>query len=116
MRDLEAAAADGHPRAELALKTFTAAIRMYVGGYLSLLGGADVLVFTGGIGENSRRVRAEVCERMEWAGLVCDETGSEPTSAGEQKISAADSRCQVWVIPTNEELIVARQTAALLAS
>ena len=67
VRDLEEAAGEGRERAELALKTFEAAIRSYVGNYMSLLGGADVVIFTGGIGENSKRIRAAVCERMEWA-------------------------------------------------
>ena len=69
VRDLEEAAAKGHQRADLALNTFVASIRHYIGAYLVLLGGADAIVFTGGIGENSRRVRSGVCRDMEWAGL-----------------------------------------------
>ncbi len=114
VRDLESAAADGNERAELALKTFEASIRSYVGNYMSLLGGADVVVFTGGIGENSQRIRLSVCERMEWAGLRFDSTRNEQVS-GESILSADGSTVQSWVIPTNEELIVARQTATLLA-
>lgn len=115
VRDLETAANDGDERSELSLKTFEASIRSYVGNYMSLIGGADVVVFTGGIGENSKRVRAAVCERMEWAGLTFDSARNEQVS-GESRVSAEDSAVQAWVIPTNEELIVARQTAALLAS
>ena len=81
---------------------------------MSLLGGADVVIFTGGIGENSKRIRAAVCERMEWAGLQFDSAKNEQVS-GESPLSADGSKVQAWVIPTNEELIVARQTAALLA-
>ena len=114
VRDLEEAAGEGRERAELALKTFEAAIRSYVGNYMSLLGGADVVIFTGGIGENSKRIRAAVCERMEWAGLQFDSAKNEQVS-GESPLSADGSKVQAWVIPTNEELIVARQTAALLA-
>ena len=114
VRDLEEAAGEGRERAELALKTFEAAIRSYVGNYMSLLGGADVVIFTGGIGENSKRIRAAVCERMEWAGLQFDSAKNEQVS-GESLLSADGSKVQAWVIPTNEELIVARQTAALLA-
>lgn len=113
VRDLETAAANGNERAELALKTFEASIRSYVGNYMSLLGGADVLVFTGGIGENSQRIRAAVCERMEWSGLHFDSARNEQVS-GESPLSTDGSEVQAWVIPTNEEIIVARQTAALL--
>jgi acetate kinase len=78
-----------------------------------LLGGADAIVFTGGIGENSRRVRSGVCRDMEWAGLRLDAQRNE-TARGEARISADDSKIQVWVVPTNEELVVARQAAELV--
>jgi acetate kinase len=113
VRDLEEAAAKGHARADLALNTFVAAIRHYIGAYLVLLGGADAIVFTGGIGENSRRVRSGVCRDMEWAGLKLDAQRNE-TARGEARISADDSRVEVWVVPTNEELVVARQAAELI--
>ena len=113
VRDLEEAAAKGHARADLALNTFVAAIRHYIGAYLVLLGGADAIVFTGGIGENSRRVRSGVCRDMEWAGLRLD-AGRNETAKGEARISADDSRIEVWVVPTNEELVVARQAAELI--
>jgi len=112
VRDLEQAAAKGHARADLALNAFVVAIRHYVGAYLALLGGADAIVFTGGIGENSRRVRGGVCRAMEWAGIRLDPQRNE-TARGENRISADDSRVEVWVVPTNEELVVARQAAEL---
>ena len=112
VRDLEEAAANGHARADLALNVFVAAIRHYIGAYLVLLGGADAIVFTGGIGENSRRVRGGVCRDMEWAGLRLDPERNEK-ARGETRISSDDSRVQVWVVPTNEELVVARQAAEL---
>ncbi len=115
VRDLEIAAGEDNARAELALGVFEASIRSYVGGYMSLLGGADAIVFTGGIGENSQRVRSAVCERMQWAGLEFD-SGKNDAVSGESLLSADGSKIQAWVIPTNEELIVARQTAALLAT
>ena len=90
-----------------------ASIRHYIGAYLVLLGGADAIVFTGGIGENSRRVRSGVCRDMEWAGLKLDAPRNE-TAQGEARISADDSRVEVWVVPTNEELVVARQAAELI--
>src|SRR5580704_6952761 len=115
VRDLEQAAAKGHARADLALNTFIAAIRHYVGAYLVLLGGADAIVFTGGIGENSRRVRSGVCRNMEWAGLRLDPARNE-SAKGEARISADDSRVEVWVVPTNEELVIARQAAELISA
>jgi acetate kinase len=114
VRDLEAAAAQGHARAQLALDVFIAAIRQYVGGYLALLGGADAIVFSGGIGENSKVVRAGVLRDMEWCGLKFDATRNE-AAKGESLVSADGSAMQAWVIPTNEELVVARQTAEALA-
>ena len=113
VRDLEEAAAKGHARADLALNTFVAAIRHYVGAYLVLLGGADAIVFTGGIGENSRRVRDGVCRDLEWAGLRLDSARNE-SARGEGRISSDDSQIEVWVVPTNEELVVARQAAELV--
>ncbi|MCP4504804.1 MAG: acetate/propionate family kinase, partial [Fuerstiella sp.] len=114
-RDLEDAAAEGHDRAEKALKLFEASIRSYVGSYMALLGGVDVIVFTGGIGENSERIRTNVCRDMEWAGVeLCSEKNSAVARGTEVCINADVSRVQVWVIPTNEEIVVARQTAAAI--
>ncbi|MEX2285911.1 MAG: acetate/propionate family kinase [Planctomycetaceae bacterium] len=113
VRDLEKAAARGHARADLALNTFVASIRHYLGGYMAALGGADAIVFTGGIGENSRRVREGVLSRMEWADIRLDADRNRSV-AGECRISRDDSSVDVWVVPTNEELVVARQTAALI--
>jgi acetate kinase len=108
VRDLEQAAASGHARAQLALDVFVASIRQYLGAYLTILGGADAIVFSGGIGENSKLVRAGVCAGMEWAGIVLDE-GLNQAARGEARISADSSRTQIWVLPTNEEIVVARQ-------
>ncbi len=114
-RDLEEASAKGHDRAEKALKLFEASIRSYVGSYLALLGGADVIVFTGGIGENSERIRANVCRNMEWAGIDLCSTKNAGVK-GEACLSSDGSRVQIWTIPTNEELVVARQTAAAITA
>lgn len=112
-RDLEEAAAEGHDRAEKALKLFEASIRSYVGSYLALLGGADVIVFTGGIGEKSERIRANVCRDMEWAGIeLCAEKNS--AAKDESRLNRDRSRVQIWTVPTNEEIVVARQTAKTL--
>ncbi len=112
-RDLEEASAQGHDRAEKALKLFEASIRSYVGSYMALLGGADVIVFTGGIGENSERIRANVCRDMEWAGVELCSTKNQGLK-GEACLSKDSSKVQVWTVPTNEELVVARQTAEAL--
>jgi acetate kinase len=115
VRDLEEAAAQGHARARLALDAFVTSIRQYLGGYFAVLGGADAVVFSGGIGENSRLIRREVCQNMEWAGLVLDSALNE-SAKGEACLSAPTSRVQVWVIPTNEEIVVARQSVEALAA
>ncbi|MGC4005396.1 MAG: acetate/propionate family kinase [Pirellulales bacterium] len=109
IRDLEQAADAENPRAKLALDVFTTDIRRYLGAYLVELGGADAIVFTGGIGENSRRTRTAVCANLSELGIELDDT-LNAAPQGEAKISAASSRTQIWIIPTNEELIVARQT------
>ena len=112
-RDLEEASTKGHDRAEKALKLFEASIRSYVGSYMALLGGADVIVFTGGIGENSERIRTNVCRDMKWAGVeLCEKKNSG--MKGEACLSNETSRVQIWTVATNEELVVARQTAAAI--
>jgi len=113
VRDLEEAAAGGNQRARLALDIFTSAVRHYLGAYLVELGGADVIAFTGGIGENGAAVRAAICQGLVPLGIELDGALNEPARS-EAKISAEASRVQVWVVPTNEELIVARQTKAAL--
>ncbi len=109
VRDLEKAASEGHERARIALDHLTSSIRHYVGGYMALLGGLDVLVFTGGIGENSTFVREQVCADMAWANMILNDEANK-TANGESKISDNQSGVEIWTIPTNEELVVARQT------
>lgn len=113
VRDLEQAAAQGHARARLALDVFVSSIRQYIGAYLAVLGGADAIVFSGGIGENSKLVRREVFSNFAWAGIVLDERLNEQAK-GEMKISAPGSKTEIWVVPTNEEIIVARQSAEVI--
>jgi acetate kinase len=113
VRDLEEAAEQGHARADLALKVFVAEIRRYLGSYLAILNGADAIVFTGGIGENSQRVRREVCAKLDFAGIKLD-PGLNESAKGESKISARDSRVAIWIVPTNEEIVVARQSVEAL--
>jgi acetate kinase len=113
IRDLEEAAADGNADAQLALDLFVDEIRRHLGGLLVALGGADVIVFTGGIGENSRSIRHGVCRDLAELGIELDATVNK-TAAGEMAVHTVGSKTQIWVIPTNEELIVARQTKALM--
>jgi acetate kinase len=114
VRDLEESAAAGNERAKLALDVFITSVRHYLGAYLVELGGADVIVFTGGIGENSQSVRSAVCRGLQTFGIELD-AQLNATARGEARVSAADCRVQVWIMPTNEELIVARQCKELLA-
>jgi acetate kinase len=109
VRDLEQAADQGHERAKLALDVFTVAIRQYLGSYLAILGGVDAIVFTGGIGENSVRIRSESIKTLGFAGICLDPQRNQ-SAKGETRISGDTSTAQVWVVPTNEELVVARQT------
>jgi len=113
IRDLEQAAAQGKARAQLALDVFVAEIRRHLGGLLVELGGVDAIVFTGGIGENSTLVRSGVCANLNELGIALD-PALNSAARGECRISSDASRVQIWTIPTNEELIVARQTKHLL--
>lgn len=113
LRDIEAAAAKGDERARIAIEVYAGYVRQYLGAYLVELGGADVIVFTGGIGENRSEFRARVCENLEGLGIVLDPKLNESTRH-EARISAEQSSVQIWIVPTNEELIVARQTKQLL--
>jgi acetate kinase len=114
LRDVELAAIAGDPSAKLALDVFVASVRDYLGSYLFLLGGADAIVFTGGIGENSVTMREAVCQDLAWFGIHLD-AAKNKTAKGEVRIDAPNSRVQLWIMPTNEELIVARQTKNCIA-
>jgi len=113
IRDIMQAAEDGNARARLALDVYASSVRHYLGAYLVELGGADVIVFTGGIGEHRTAFRTMVCRDLEELGIVLDPAANEAAEE-EAKISATQSRVQVWVVPTNEEVIVARQTKQLM--
>lgn len=114
IRDLEQAAGEGNSDAQLSLDVYIAEIRRQLGGMLVALGGADCLVFTGGIGENGREIRRRVCEGLAELGIDLDD-GLNGGVAGESRIDSAMSRTEIWVVPTNEEIVVARQTRELLA-
>jgi acetate kinase len=113
LRDIEQAALAGKERAKLAIDVFVAAVRHYLGSYLVQLNGVEAIVFTGGIGENSSTMRAAVCANLDWFGIALD-PAKNAAGKGEMPLQASQSRVQIWIMPTNEELIVARQTKALL--
>ncbi|MDR0248282.1 MAG: acetate kinase [Oscillospiraceae bacterium] len=110
-RDLHAADANGDARAKLALRHFAHCVKKYIGAFAAVMGGCDALVFTAGIGENNRLMRLWVCEGLEYMGLVIDPQKND-TSA-EAVVSAPGSRGSILVVPTNEELVIARDTLAL---
>jgi acetate kinase len=114
IRDIRAAATAGNKDARIALEVFIGSIRRYIGQLLVELQGADVLVFTAGIAENNPDLRAQICAGMEFAGLRLDDARNASVIAREGIISADDSRIEVHVIPTNEEIIIARNACALL--
>ena len=112
-RDIEGEAEKGNADCQLALDKFAYEVRKYIGAYAAALGGLDCLVFTAGVGENSASMRARICEGLEYLGVKIDP--EKNTIRGKEAIiSADDSKVTVWVIPTNEELMIAQDTAELV--
>ena len=112
-RDIEGEAEKGNEDCQLALDKFAYEVRKYIGSYSAALGGLDCLVFTAGVGENSASMRARICEGLEYLGVKIDP--EKNTIRGKEAIiSADDSKVTVWVIPTNEELMIAQDTAELV--
>jgi acetate kinase len=98
-------------RARLAVEIFCYRVRKYIGAYLAVLDGADAIVFAGGIGENATEVRARICAGLEWLGITVDPAANASLTDGrEGRFSASNSRVELWVIPTDEELLIARDT------
>ncbi len=116
VRDVDAAIQAGNERAKLALDVLVGDVRRYLGASLVELGGADVISFAGGIGEYRWDVREAVLTGLEDLGIVLDRDANAKALGVEAKISAPSSRVEIWVLPTNEEIIVGRQTKALLES
>jgi acetate kinase len=114
MRDLHAAAENGNTDARLAIAHFVHSIRKYIGSFFVDLGGLDALVFTAGIGEKDEILREAVCENLEHLGVKLNVEKNRNLSGDEVEISASDSAVKIWVVPTNEEIIVARETQRLL--
>ncbi len=116
VRTLLAQAHAGHARARLALDVFCYRIRKYIGAYFAALGGAQAVIFSAGIGENAPEIRAAVCEPLAALGIRLDPAKNARAVALEMDISADDAPVRVWVIPTNEELLIARDTVRCLAA
>ena len=114
-RDIDAGIADGNPRAKLAFDAFCYSAVKLIGGYIAAMDGVDMIAFTAGIGENDAKVRASILKHFNYIGLHLDEETNAATHGKEAMISTADSTVKAYVIPTNEELAIARDTAALLA-
>ena len=111
-RDLEKAADEGNERAQLALDKFIYEVKKYIGAYATVMGGVDAILFTAGIGENSADLRAKICEGLEYMGIKVD-LEKNKVRGQEAVVSADDSKVKIFVIPTNEELMIAMDTAAL---
>lgn len=114
MREIDAAAENGDKKAILALDMYNYRIKKYVGAYAAAMGGADIIVFTAGVGENQASMRSEVCKGMEWMGIKLDEEKNAKVRGVEAVISTEDSPVTVVVIPTDEELVIASDTMSLL--
>ncbi len=115
MRELQAELREHDDRrVRLAIEIFCYRARKYIGAYLAAMGGADAVVFTGGIGENSPDVRARICSGMDWCGLRLDETKNQETIGREGLISTEGSKLRAYAIPTDEELLIARDTVRVI--
>lgn len=112
-RDLTAAASGGNHRAALALEVFEYSCKKYLGAYAAALGGVDCVVFTAGIGEHDHLIREHICKDMEYMGLKLDEKKNENIGDGISDVTAEGSKVKILVIPTNEELVIARDTERL---
>jgi acetate kinase len=115
MRELQAELKEHDDRrVALAIDVFCYRARKYIGAYLAAMGGADAIVFTGGIGENSPAIRARICESLEWAGLKIDAARNEEMAGRGGMISTDESKLQAYAIPTDEELLIARDTVRVV--
>jgi acetate kinase len=116
VRDLEKTATQGNSKALLALEAYAYSVKKYIGAYAAALGGLDVLTFSGGIGENAVAMRARICQGLEFLGINIVPERNQACQGEEVLISKDGAAVAVWVVPTNEEIIVARETARLVNS
>lgn len=115
MREIEAAIAEGNERARLALDMYMLRITKYIGAYAAEMGGVDIIVFTGGVGENQTGLRSNVCKPLAFMGVKLDEDLNAKTRGTDTIISTPDSKVKVVVVPTDEELMIARDTEAIVS-
>ncbi|NLM36804.1 MAG: acetate kinase, partial [Firmicutes bacterium] len=115
MRDIQRERQAGNPRAQEAYDLFVYRIVKYIGAYMTALKGLDVLVFTAGIGENDWKARADICRELEFLGVKMDYAKNEELRGKEAILSLPDSKVKVLLIPTNEELVIAQDTMALIS-
>lgn len=114
-RDITAACEQGHERAKLVLDIQRYQIKKYIGAYTAVMNGLDAVIFTGGIGENAWDLRETVCSDMDFFGIKIDKEKNKAQNGKLANISAPDARVQCWIVPTNEELLIARDTLALIS-
>lgn len=114
MREIEKASKEGDDRAKLALDMYHYRVRKYIGAYAAAMGGVDVIVFTGGIGENADNSRKEICKNLEFLGVEFDEGKNKGVKGKEKVISCDHSRVKVVIVPTNEELVIAQDTLEIV--
>jgi len=115
MRELIKESRNGNERARLAIDVFCYRVKKYIGAYAAVLNGADAVIFTGGIGENAPLVRAACCDSLDALGITVDRKRNERAIGVEMEISPGGARTPVWVVPTNEELLIARETVRCIA-
>lgn len=115
MRDVENAANEGNERAILALKMYSYRIKKYIGAYAAAMGGVDAVVFTAGVGENQTGMRFDACENLDFLGIKIDKEKNDKIRGKEAVISTPDSRVKVVVVPTDEEIVIARDTKELVS-
>jgi len=115
MREIEAAIEDGDKKAILTMNVYNYRIKKYIGAYAAALGGLDLLIFTGGVGENQWSTRTAVCREMEFMGIKLDEAKNDHMRGKEMVISTPDSKVTVMVVPTDEELTIAKDTLEILS-
>jgi acetate kinase len=116
LRDVEKAAAEGNARAQLAVEVYGYRVRKYIGAYLAVLDNPQAIVFTGGVGERGTQMRKRILTGLDHMGIVLDPAKNDACSAREEVITKPNSRIKVLVVPTNEELMIARDTKEVAAN
>jgi len=114
-RDIEEAAESGHDKAKLAMKMYDYRVKKYIGSYTAAMNGCDILVFTGGIGENADITREGICSNLDWLGFDIDDSKNNGLRGKEAVISTDDSKVKIMVVPTDEELMIARDTEVIVS-